>query len=99
LRFAPEPAAVSRRSRFQIPPQEALRDRGVLQRLSASHAAGQRQTIERRQSRERNRQRPNEPPRPGGIRGQPGGQPVREPHVSAPPRAPRKPNPSGQKRK
>jgi len=36
---------------FQIPPQEALRDRGVLQRLSASHAAGQRQTIERRQSR------------------------------------------------
>ena len=90
---------------FQIPPQEALRDRGVLQRLSASHAAGQRQTIERRQSRERNRQRPNEPRRPGGpreqqnIRGQPGGQPVREPRAPAPPRAPRKPNPSGQKRK
>jgi len=55
---------------FQIPPQEALRDRGVLQRLSASHAAGQRQTIERRQSRERNRQRPNEPRRPGGPRQQ-----------------------------
>jgi len=89
---------------FQIPPQEALRDRGVLQGLSASHAAGQRQTIERRQSRERNRQRPNEPRRPGGqqqqnIRGQPGGQPAREQHAPAPPRAPRKPNPSGQKRK
>jgi hypothetical protein len=90
---------------FQIPPQEALRDRGVLQRLSASHAAGQRQTIERRQSRERNRQRPNEPRRPGGpreqqnIRGQPGGQPIREPHGPAPPRALRKPNQSGQKRK
>jgi len=90
---------------FQIPPQEALRDRGVLQRLSASHAAGQRQTIERRQSRERNRQRPNEPRRPGGpreqqnIRGQPGGQSVREPHAPAPPRPSRKPNPSGQKRK
>jgi hypothetical protein len=90
---------------FQIPPQEALRDRGVLQRLSASHAAGQRQTIERRQSRERNRQRPNEPRRPGGpreqqnIRGQPGGQSLREPHAPTPPRAPRKPNSSGQKRK
>ena len=90
---------------FQIPPQEALRDRGVLQRLSASHAAGQRQTIERRQSRERNRQRPNEPRRPGGprqqqnIRGQPGGQSVREPHAPAPPRPSRKPNSSGQKRK
>jgi len=77
---------------FQIPPQEALRDRGVLQRLSASHAAGQRQTIERRQSRERNRQRPNEPRRPGG-------QSVREPHAPAPPRPSRKPNSSGQKRK
>jgi hypothetical protein len=72
---------------FQIPPQEALRDRGVLQRLSASHTIGQHQTIQRRQSRERNRQRPNELRRPGGpreqqnIRGQPGGRPTRERHA------------------
>ncbi len=90
---------------FQIPPQEALRDRGVLQRLSMSHTIGQRQTNERRQSRERNRQRPNELRRPGGpreqqnIRGQPGGRPTREPHAPGPTRAPRKPNPSGGKRK
>jgi FecR-like protein len=91
---------------FQIPPQEALRDRGVLQRLSASHTIGQHQTIQRRQSRERNRQRPNELRRPSGpreqqnIRGQPGGRPAREPHAPGPQRAPpRKPNPSGQKRR
>jgi FecR protein len=94
---------------FQIPPQEALRDRGVLQRLSASHAIGQRQTIQRRQLHERNRQRPNELRRPGGPREQqnihrrPGGQPTREPRAPGPQRAPRapprKPNPSGQKRK
>jgi FecR protein len=91
---------------FQIPPQEAARDRGVLQRLSASHAIGQRQTTQRRQSRERNRQRPNELRRQGGpreqqnIHRQPGGQPTRAPHAPGPIRAaPRKPNPSGQKRK
>ena len=116
---------------FQIPPQEALRDRGVLQRLSVSHTIGQRQTGERRQSRQRNQQRPNQLRRPGGpreqqnnrgqpggpreqqntrgqpggpreqqnIRGQPGGRPAREPHAPGPTRAPRKPNPSGQKHK
>jgi len=91
---------------FQIPPQEVLRDRGVLQRLSASHTIGQHQTIQRRQSRERNRQRRNELRRPGGtreqqnIRSQPGGRPTGEPHAPGPQRAaPRKPNPSGQKRR
>jgi hypothetical protein len=91
---------------FQTPPQEVLRDRGVLQRLSASHTIGQHQTIQRRQSRERNRQRPNELRRPGGpqeqqnVRGQPGGRPTGEPHAPGPQRAPpRKPNPSGQKRR
>ena len=91
---------------FQIPPQEALRDRGVLQRLSASHTIGQRQTTQRRQLRERNRQRPNELRRQGGpreqqnIRGNPGGRPTREPGTPGPLRAaPRKPSPSGQKRK
>jgi hypothetical protein len=41
---------------YQIPPQEAARDRGVLQRLNAAHNIGRRMTIERRQLRLRNRQ-------------------------------------------
>jgi FecR protein len=36
---------------FQIPPQEVARDRGVLQRLFASHNIGRRMTIERLRSR------------------------------------------------
>jgi hypothetical protein len=69
---------------FQIPPQEAARDRGVLQRLAASHAIGRQQAIQRRQVRERNRQQrqrnplrernrqgPNNPRQPGGPGGRP----------------------------
>ena len=44
---------------FQIPPQEAARDRGVLQRLRESHAIGRQQTIQRRQQRGPNQQRPD----------------------------------------
>jgi hypothetical protein len=57
---------------FQIPPQEAARDRGVLQRLFVSHAIGRRMTSERRRGAGRNQQRPNNlrqpntPRRPGG---------------------------------
>ena len=47
---------------FQIPPQEAARDRGVLQQLRTAHAAGRRMTIQRRQLRERNQRKPNNPP-------------------------------------
>jgi FecR protein len=36
---------------FQIPPQEAARDRGVLQRLFVSHNVGRRMTIQRLRSR------------------------------------------------
>jgi FecR protein len=36
---------------FQIPPGEAARDRGVLQRLRSSHAIGQRMTTERMRTR------------------------------------------------
>jgi len=50
---------------FQIPPQEAERDRGVLQRLFASHAIGRRMTVERRRLRERNRPGPNRRQQPG----------------------------------
>ena len=72
---------------FQIPPQEALRDRGALQRLSASHTIGRHQTIQRRQSRERNRQRPDELRQPGShrehinTRGQPGGRRTPKPRT------------------
>jgi hypothetical protein len=48
-------AAVS----FQISPQEAARDRGVVQRLFASHNIGRQMAIQRRQLRGPNRQRPN----------------------------------------
>jgi hypothetical protein len=44
---------------FQIPPAEAARDRGVLQRLFVSHDIGRRMTIERVRARGPNRQGPN----------------------------------------
>ena len=43
---------------FQIPPQEAARDRGVVQRLFASHNAGRQLVIQRRQLRGPNNVRP-----------------------------------------
>jgi hypothetical protein len=65
---------------FQIPPQEAARDRGVVQRLFASHNIGRQMAIQRRQLRGPNRQRPNNNLRPNNQR-QPGGpqQPNRGP--------------------
>jgi hypothetical protein len=47
---------------YQIPPQEAARDRGVLQRLNASHAIGRQMAIQRRQFRQQQR---NIQPQPG----------------------------------
>jgi len=52
---------------FQIPPQEAARDRGVVQRLFASHNIGRQMAIQRRQLRGPNRQRPNNLRQPGGT--------------------------------
>ena len=52
---------------YQIPPQVAARDRGVLQRLNVSHNIGRQMTIQRQQSRGRGGQRPNNQ-RPGGLR-------------------------------
>jgi FecR protein len=49
---------------FRIPPQEAARDRGVVQRLFASHTAGRQMVIERR--RLRNLKQPNIQRPPGG---------------------------------
>jgi hypothetical protein len=56
---------------FQIPPQEAARDRAVLQRLFVAHRIGRQMTIRRRGSR-------------GGRRG--GSQPNRNPRMPGPPR-------------
>ena len=56
---------------FQIPPQEAARDRGVVQRLFASHNAGRQLAIQRRQLRGPNNVRPNNLPnntRPNNLR-------------------------------
>lgn len=53
---------------FQIPPQEAARDRGVLQRLFAAHNIGRRMTMERLRTRRFNRQPFNRNPRGGGER-------------------------------
>ena len=58
---------------FQIPLQEAARDRGVVQRLFASHNIGRQMAIQRRQLRGPNRQFPNNQ-RPNNLR-QPGGSP------------------------
>jgi uncharacterized membrane protein YgcG len=44
---------------YQVPPEEAARDRGVLRRLFASHAVGRRMTAERNRTRGRNRSGPN----------------------------------------
>jgi hypothetical protein len=52
---------------FQIPPQEAARDRGVVQRLFASHNIGRQMAIQRRQLRGPNSGRPNSP-RPNNLR-------------------------------
>jgi len=52
---------------FQIPPQEAARDRGVVQRLFASHNIGRQLTIRRLQLRGPNNLRPNNL-RPNNLR-------------------------------
>jgi hypothetical protein len=55
---------------YQIPPGEAARDRGVLQRLNLSHTIGRQMIIRRQQLRGPNNQRPGGPQpnnrRPGG---------------------------------
>jgi hypothetical protein len=52
---------------FQIPPQEAARDRGVVQRLFASHNVGRQLAIQRRQLRGPGNLRPNNL-RPNNVR-------------------------------
>jgi hypothetical protein len=61
---------------FRIPPQEAVRDRGVVQRLFATHNVGRRNTIQRRrQQRGRTFRAPNNQRRPNGP------QPNRNPNL------------------
>jgi FecR protein len=78
---------------YRIPPQEAERDRGVLQRLNATHAIGRQIAVQRRQTRAINRQRQNIQ-RPGGP------QPFNRPQQRGPapprPRGPAPPRPRGQ---
>jgi hypothetical protein len=78
--FAIRPGAGGRMTAvpYQIPPQEAARDRGVLARLSVSHNVGRQMAIQRRQLRSPGLQRPNNQRPPGGHennRKLPGGEP------------------------
>ena len=60
---------------YRIPPQEAARDRGVLQRLNVTHTIGRQLLNQRRQLRGPNRQGPNNQRRQGGPQNfRPGGQ-------------------------
>ena len=80
---------------FLVPPQEAARDRGVLQRLFVSHNIGRRMTIERLRSRGPNRLGPNN--RQPGRQQQPFNRSLRS---GGPPRAqPRRGNPNGRGQK
>jgi FecR protein len=94
--FAIRPGAGGRLAAvpFQIPPQEAARDRGVVQRLFASHDIGRRMVIQRRQSRSPNLQRPNNQQQPGGPQQQ-----NRNLRVPGRPRQNQKRNPSAPKKK
>ncbi len=51
---------------YQIPPQEAARDRGVLRRLFASHNIGRRKTLERHRKASQHRNSPHQPKPPHG---------------------------------
>ncbi len=53
---------------YRIPPQEAARDRGVLERLNVTRTIGGQMLIQRRQLRGPNRQGPNNQRRQGGPR-------------------------------
>jgi FecR protein len=87
--IAREPGGGVRAVPFQIPPGEAARDRGVLQRLRAAHVIGRRMTIERLRARGPNRSGPNQrtpghqqqPPNRNQHQGGPGG----TPHPGGPP--------------
>jgi hypothetical protein len=80
--LAREPGGGLRAVPFQIPPGEAARDRGVLQRLRATHAVGQRMTRERLRTRGINQRGPNQ--HTPGREHQPG-QPHRDQHQGGPP--------------
>ena len=99
--FAIRPGANGRISAvpYQIPPQEAARDRGVLQRLNTTHAIGRQIAIQRRQTRALNRQRQNNL-RPGNQqnRGQNRGPGGGQRPFNRPQRAPALPRGNGRKR-
>ena len=79
---------------YRIPPQEAARDRGVLQRLNVTHKIGRQMINQRRQLRGPNPQGPNNPRRQGGPQNfRPGGPRP----LNRPPGGPGRPRPRGPK--
>ena len=92
-----EPGGGVRAMPFQIPPTEAARDRGVLQRLRATHTIGRRMTIERLRTRGPNRSGPNQRT-PGGHQQQQQNRNQRQggpPHDGASPHPGGTPHPGG----
>jgi hypothetical protein len=79
---------------FRIPPQEAARDRGVVQRLFATHNVGRRIAVQRRQVRQRNLRQPNNP-RQQNLRRQNGPQQPNRAPGQAPRNAPNGPQQRG----
>jgi FecR protein len=82
-----DPGGSFRAVPFRIPPQEAARDRGVLQRLFASHAIGRRMTNERIRSRGGGRLGPRQPGRfqqPSNQNPRGGGPPRPQPRRGGP---------------
>jgi hypothetical protein len=85
---------------YRIPPQEAARDRGVLQRLNVTRNIGRQMLIQRRQLRGPNRQRPNNQRRQGGPQNfrperQQNLRPGRQRPFDRPPPGPGRPRPRG----
>jgi hypothetical protein len=66
---------------FRIPPQEVARDRGVVQRLFATHNVGRRMAVQRRQVRQRNLRQPNNPRQQNQRRPNGPQQPNRNPNL------------------
>jgi hypothetical protein len=83
---------------YQIPPQEAARDRGVLQRLTLSHTIGRQMVIQRQRVRAPGRQGPNNQRPGGGQNLRPGGGQNPRPGPNAPRPQNRPQHPPGQPR-
>jgi hypothetical protein len=88
---------------YQIPPQEAARDRGTLQRLTLTHTIGRQMQIQRQRLRGPGQQRPNNQRRGGGQNQRPGQgappQPNRPQRLPGQPRSRPRKNPFNERKR